>query len=105
MFRVWLNWETLGKYARATNVSGNMFPRLARPLDETLIWNWTLNTAHAQFCSLNTKTYYKLSSCFPSKARGTSATLLHLFRNVSFAKTNFSKLARLTIRTFELAPL
>ena len=32
MFPVWQNWETLGKHARATGVSGNMFPRFARPL-------------------------------------------------------------------------
>ena len=32
MLPVWQNWETLGKHARATGVSGNMFPRFARPL-------------------------------------------------------------------------
>ena len=29
----WQNWETLGKHARATDVSGNMFPRFARPFN------------------------------------------------------------------------
>ena len=32
MFPVWQNWETLGKHARATGVSGNMFSCFARPL-------------------------------------------------------------------------
>ena len=31
MLPVWQNWETLGKHARATSVSGNMFTRFARP--------------------------------------------------------------------------
>ena len=30
---VWQNWETLGRRARTTGVSGNMFPRFARPLE------------------------------------------------------------------------
>ena len=33
-FREWLNWETLGKHARATKyVSENMFPRLRESVE------------------------------------------------------------------------
>ena len=28
----WQNWETLGKHASASNVSGSLFPGFARPL-------------------------------------------------------------------------
>ncbi len=33
MLPLWQNWETLGKHVRATNVSGNTFPRFARLKD------------------------------------------------------------------------
>ena len=39
MFLVWQNWETFGKHARATGVSGNMLPRFARPLARAFLQN------------------------------------------------------------------
>jgi len=33
IFPVWQNWQTLGKHARAINVSGNLLPRFIK-IDE-----------------------------------------------------------------------